>query len=80
VGKRDSAEIREWLERLGLVYAPNLALFVADTSAGAQSYLPEHVRDRAQVDGRATAYVCRERVCSTPLTSLKEIEAELAGG
>ncbi len=80
VGKRDSAEIREWLERLGLVYAPNLALFVADTAAGAQSYLPEHLRDRAQVDGRATAYVCRERACSTPLTSLKEIEAELAGG
>ncbi|MGH7949742.1 MAG: thioredoxin domain-containing protein, partial [Candidatus Binataceae bacterium] len=77
VGGRDSAEIREWLERLGLVYVPNLALFVADPTLGGQSYLPAHVRDRAQVDARATAYVCRERVCSVPLASFKELEAEL---
>ncbi|MGH7864819.1 MAG: thioredoxin domain-containing protein, partial [Candidatus Binataceae bacterium] len=67
VGGRDLPEVREWIERLGLLYVPNLALFVVDRETGAQSYLPEQARDRAQVDGRATAYVCRERVCSLPL-------------
>jgi hypothetical protein len=78
VGAPDSVEIREWLERLGLVYAPNLALFVVDAESTAQPYVPEHVRGRPQLDGRATAYVCRERVCSSPLTSFKDLEAGLS--
>ncbi|HYR80172.1 MAG TPA: thioredoxin domain-containing protein, partial [Candidatus Dormibacteraeota bacterium] len=33
VGGAKSAELLEWIERLGLLYVPNLALFVADPAA-----------------------------------------------
>src|SRR5271166_1600718 len=30
VGERNSPELHQWIERLGLIYVPNLAIFVAD--------------------------------------------------
>jgi len=79
VGKRDSAELLELVERLGLIYVPNLAIFVADESdAGYQDgYLPEQVRGKRQIDGRVTAYVCREHTCTPPITSFKDLQKEL---
>jgi uncharacterized protein len=79
VGARDSADFVQWFERLGLIYLPNLALFAADPGAGAPDFLPEQVRGREQVGGKLTAYVCRERVCSTPITSFRDLQAELSG-
>ncbi len=78
VGDRDSREMREWIERLGLLYVPNLALFVADPAAADGSFVPEQVRDKRQLDGRLTAYVCREHTCTAPIASFKELERELA--
>jgi len=78
VGDRNSPELLEWIERLGLIYVPNLSIFVAD-SAGAQTgFIPEQVRDKRQVDGHVTAYVCREHTCTPPLTAFKDLQKELA--
>jgi uncharacterized protein len=79
VGKRDSAELLELVERLGLIYVPNLAIFVADESdAGTQvTFLPEQVRGKHQIDGQVTAYVCREHTCTPPITSFKDLQKEL---
>ncbi len=78
VGDRGSVEFREWIERLGLVYVPNLAIFEADPKGvAAAGNLPEQVRDKRQVDGHLTAYVCRDRTCSPPITGFKELAAEL---
>jgi uncharacterized protein YyaL (SSP411 family) len=41
--------------------------------------LPEAARGKKQVDGRITAYVCRERTCSAPITSFEALKAELEG-
>jgi uncharacterized protein YyaL (SSP411 family) len=79
VGDRGSSEFREWMDRIGLLYVPNLALYAVDPAAPGERFVPEIARGKEQVDGRLTAYVCRERVCSTPLTSFKEIEAEVRG-
>jgi uncharacterized protein YyaL (SSP411 family) len=78
-GKRDSAELLELVERLGLIYVPNLAIFVADESdAGTQdTFLPEQVRGKHQIDGQVTAYVCREHTCTPPITSFKDLQKEL---
>ncbi len=75
-GERNSAEFREWMDRLGLLYVPNLALFAAD-SGGSIERLPEQVRGKTQRDGRLTAYVCRDRTCSAPITDFKELAREL---
>jgi uncharacterized protein YyaL (SSP411 family) len=80
VGKRDSADVLEWVERLGLIYVPNLAIFIADdSSSGTQNgFLPEQVRDKRQVDGHVTAYVCRDHTCTAPITTFKDLQKELA--
>ncbi len=79
VAERSDPELAQWLERLALLYVPNLALFVADPKDGAAGVIPEAVRDKSQLDGQVTAYVCREHVCSAPMTSYKALETELIG-
>ena len=77
VGDAKSPELLEWIERLGLLYVPNLALFVADPAAPQTAFVPEQVRDKRQIDGHVTAYVCREHACTAPITSFKELQKEL---
>jgi uncharacterized protein YyaL (SSP411 family) len=77
VGDRLSAEFREWIERAGLLYVPNRALFVADPKGDGTGFIPEQARGKPQLDGRLTAYVCRERACSPPMTSFEAVVAAL---
>jgi uncharacterized protein YyaL (SSP411 family) len=78
VGGERSVELLEWIERLGLIYVPNLAIFVADPAASQTGFIPEQVRDKRQIGGRVTAYVCREHTCTAPITSFKDLQKELA--
>jgi uncharacterized protein YyaL (SSP411 family) len=72
-----SPEFHEWLERLGQLYIPNRALFAVDAGSTDAAFIPEQARGKSQVDGKLTAYVCRERACSMPMTSFEQVEAEL---
>jgi len=78
VGDRSSAEFRDWIERTGLIYLPNRALFAADPNGAGTDFIPEQARGKPQIDGRLTAYVCRERTCSPPMTTFDAIVAALA--
>ena len=79
VGDRKAPEFREWIERAGLLYVPNRALFVADPDgAGGGSFIPEQARGKPQINRQLTAYVCRERTCSAPLTTFEAVKAALA--
>ncbi len=81
VGDRGAAGVKEWqawIDRLGLLYLPNRALFLADPRAAASGFVPEAVRGKSQVDGKLTAYVCRERSCTAPITTFDALRAELA--
>ncbi len=80
VGDPASAEFKEWRERIGLLYLPNRAFFAVNPAAprtATSLFIPEPARDKTQVDGRLTAYVCRDFTCSAPQTSLAGLEAEL---
>jgi uncharacterized protein len=77
VGERNSPELLQWIERLGLIYVPNLAIFVTDGADSRTGFIPEQVRDKRQVDGHVTAYVCREHTCTPPITSFKDLQKEL---
>jgi uncharacterized protein len=79
VGDRSLPDFREWVERIGLLYIPNLAIYVVDPNNPDGDYVPEQARGKTQIDGKLTAYVCRERACSMPLTSYKNLEAEVRG-
>jgi hypothetical protein len=79
VGERGAAGLDEWIERLGLLYLPNRALFLANPQGAASGFVPEPVRGKSQVDGKLTAYVCRERACTAPITSFDALQEELKG-
>jgi len=36
------------------------------------------VRDKRQIDGHLTAYVCREHTCTPPITTFRNLQKELA--
>jgi len=78
-GDPNCAEFAEWRDRLGLLYVPNLALYAADANPDGENFLPEAVRGKRAIDGRITAYVCRNRSCSAPLTSFEEFVRTIAG-
>jgi hypothetical protein len=80
VGDTEGAQFKEWRERIGLLYLPNRALFAVNPAVpqtAASPFIPQPARDKTQVDGRLTAYVCRDFTCSAPQTSLAALEAEL---
>jgi uncharacterized protein YyaL (SSP411 family) len=77
VGDHNSSEVLEWIERLGLIYVPNLAIFVADPAAAQTGFIPEQVRDKRQIAGHVTGYVCREHTCTPPITAFKDLQKEL---
>jgi uncharacterized protein YyaL (SSP411 family) len=77
VGDPGAADFKQWRERVGLLYLPNRAFFSVDPAAPSSGFIPEAARDKTQVDGHLTAYVCRDFTCSAPQTSLAGLEAEL---
>jgi uncharacterized protein YyaL (SSP411 family) len=77
IGARPAPEFTRWTERIGLHYLPNRALFWIDPQNQSDAFLPEQARGKTQIDGKLTAYICRDRTCSLPITSIEEVEAEL---
>ena len=77
IAESGTTQMFEWLKGLGLMYVPNRAIFVVDPNGADDALLPEAAAGKKQIAGRITAYVCRERVCSAPITSLEQLKAEL---
>ncbi len=77
IANSGTTEMFEWLKRLGRLYVPNRAIFVVEPDQTDDALLPEAAAAKKQIDGRITAYVCRERMCSRPITSLEELKANL---
>jgi uncharacterized protein YyaL (SSP411 family) len=77
VGDRATDEFRVWRQRLGRLYIPGLALYAVNPAAASSASLPEALRGKYQIDGQLTAYLCRSRVCSAPLTQFEELAREV---
>ncbi len=80
VGEPGSAEVRALLEPVWHAYRPHAV--VAVTADPAASLVPL-LRDRERIEGKATAYVCRDFACRLPVTEPEALRAQLtesAGG
>ena len=75
VGEGGAADTRRMIEALQTGFIPNhVAVFrPSDEDTPEIDGLAEFVRDHCSVDGRATAYVCRENACQTPVTDVKDM-------
>jgi uncharacterized protein YyaL (SSP411 family) len=77
VGDRTSDEFATWLKQLGRIYIANLALYAVSPEAVDDALLPEALRGKRQVESRLTAYLCRDRACSAPITEFAELKQAL---
>jgi uncharacterized protein len=80
VGDPGTAETQALQKEIWTPYLPNK--IVAQTSAD-NTKIAEIVpllRDRAQLEGRATAYVCEYFTCKKPTTSADELASQLSSG
>jgi uncharacterized protein len=75
VGPHEHVVTQAMLTTVQQRYIPNRVLLVGELSGG-PSELPL-MRGKTRLDGRPTAYVCRGRTCSAPVTDPKQLEAVL---
>ena len=72
-GSRSAADTRALVRAAQTVYVPNGTVLVRDPDAPEDAG-PAVLRDKAQVGGRAAAYVCRGFTCSAPVTDPAALE------
>jgi len=73
VGEGGAADTWRMMAALQTGFIPNhVAVFrPSDEAAPEIDRLAEFVRDHRSMDGRATAYVCRDNACQTPVTDVE---------
>ncbi len=75
----DEPEINPFVAAVSRVYDPfRVILWRSDDNALRLADLAEFTRDQVPIRGEATAYVCRNYACETPITDLNSLEAALA--
>ncbi|XP_043513110.1 spermatogenesis-associated protein 20 isoform X1 [Frieseomelitta varia] len=75
VGKRGAKDTDDLLQVIYKRLIPNriLLLIDPDETGGMLLRKNEHLRNLKPVDNRATAYVCKHRTCSLPVTSSEQL-------
>lgn len=75
VGDPGSAEVRELLDVCADGFRPHQMVAVGEPSDGEP--LVPLLQDRQRIDGRATAYVCRNFTCRQPVTNPEALAQQL---
>jgi uncharacterized protein YyaL (SSP411 family) len=79
VGAADDAATRQLADEvLSARFLPNAVVAIAAPGDERAAAVVPLLRDRPQVDGRATAYVCRRFACRLPVTRPADLADELA--
>lgn len=81
IGPRKDSRTEELLREVWNDYLPNKVVVQADaeTADEALEFVPL-LRDRSMVGGLATAYVCENYTCRTPVTTAAELASQLSSG
>jgi uncharacterized protein YyaL (SSP411 family) len=77
VGDPNAADTGALLAEVRRRYLPNSVLALAAPDDATASELIPLLADRGQIGGRATAYVCRDFVCTLPATEPEMLAAQL---
>ncbi len=79
-GPRDDAGTRTLLRETHAHFIPNKIVLLADGGAG-QKWLGERlefIRDSRMIDGKPTAYVCKDFICQLPTNDVAKLRELLA--
>jgi len=77
IGDAGAAETRLLLDEVWKLYLPNKVVAQASPDDVAAAETIPLLRDRPQLDNRATAYVCEHFTCKTPAASPLELASQL---
>ncbi|MEK6408755.1 MAG: thioredoxin domain-containing protein [Acidobacteriota bacterium] len=76
-GKLDSHEVRSFVEEIHSRYLPNKVVAACEPGAEGAASEIQLLMGRTAIDGKATAYVCRNYTCLKPATTVEELAARL---
>lgn len=77
IGAADSREFQSLVREIWRPYLPNKVVAQAPSGETSPAPLIALLRDRPQLHGTATAYVCEHFVCKEPVTNATELAAQL---
>jgi uncharacterized protein YyaL (SSP411 family) len=78
IGDPEAPDTRELLGEVAGTYRPNVIVAMAAPGEDATGEAIELLRERPQIDGRATAYVCEHFSCKLPATTVAALAEQLA--
>jgi uncharacterized protein YyaL (SSP411 family) len=80
VGDLDQSDVKKLIRGIGRMYLPNSIVLHKPTPdrGGAIVELAPYVRDYTRIDGKATVYVCEDRVCRLPTTDIDRVLGSLS--
>ncbi len=76
VGPRSSPATQQLLDAVFTRYLPNKVVVGAPGAGGSNEAIPL-LQDRDMIDGKPTAYVCRNYACQLPVTDAQALAAQL---
>ena len=74
VGDPESAEFRAMAMTAAARYVPSLVVAGGPEPDAARTAL---LSGRRAIEGKATAYLCRNRVCELPATTVDELQSQI---
>ena len=78
-GKPGAEDTKAMLRALDQLFLPNaVVIFRPDEEAPPITDLVPYTREQRAIDGKATAYVCRNFACNKPTTSIEEMLGSLS--
>ena len=79
VGKPNADDTRDMLRSLRTLYIPNKIVVFrsSDTEEPGITGIADFVKNHVSVNGKATAYICRDYACTLPLTDIAEMRSQL---
>ncbi len=77
IGNPQQPDTQSLLDTVNKQYRPNSVLACADASDTQASAIISLLADRPQREGKATAYVCQNFACQSPVTTAAELEGLL---
>ena len=79
-GSGEAADTRQMLKLARSRFMPNAVVLLHDQDKADSSFyeVVPFIKEQTALEGRATAYVCRNYACSKPVNSLGELESMLA--
>lgn len=79
VGQRQDKLTHDMIKLIHASYLPNAVVLLRDSNKGEQALdaIAPFTRTQTAVDGQTTAYICENRVCKRPVTSLADFRQAL---